>query len=147
MSPMPGIFCSVDFIVLFISPAIANVWPSLQLELGLGAARRERRECGSRCSTTALAKSSVLTSGLHLQVHAVADDGRREVEADAEFLELDRDADVRARALRDRNRELAAGEEAGFLAALGHEVRLGEALEQPARLQRLARARRGRTSG
>ena len=28
MSPMPGIFCSVEFIVLFISPAIANVWPS-----------------------------------------------------------------------------------------------------------------------
>jgi hypothetical protein len=28
MSPIPGIFCIVEFSVLFISPAMANVWPS-----------------------------------------------------------------------------------------------------------------------
>ena len=42
-----------------------------------------------------------------------------------------------AAALDDRNRNLAAGEEAGFLAVVGDQVRLGEALEEPARLQRL----------
>ena len=48
----------------------------------------------------------------------------------------DRDGHVRAGALRHRNRELAAGEEAGFLAALGDEVRLREALKEPLRLHR-----------
>ena len=33
--------------------------------------------------------------------------------------------------------KLAAGQEAGFLAALGDQVRLGQALEQPLGLQRL----------
>ena len=40
-------------------------------------------------------------------------------------------ATLAPRALRDRNRELAAGQEAGFLAALGDQVRLGQALEHP----------------
>src|SRR5207245_11541437 len=39
--------------------------------------------------------------------------------------------------LRHGDRDLAAREEARFLAAFGDEVRLGEALEQTARLQRL----------
>ena len=39
--------------------------------------------------------------------------------------------------LHDRNRELAAGEEAGFLAVDRDEVRFGQALEQPLVLQRL----------
>jgi hypothetical protein len=67
----------------------------------------------------------------------VADDGRQEVQADAELLELDADRDARAGRLRDRNRELTAGKKAGFLPALRDQVRLGEALEQPFALQRL----------
>mgnify|MGYP003694507681 CR=1 FL=1 len=64
MSPMPGIFCSVEFIELLIRPAMANVCPSQQLDLRFPVRRVLRaRGCGSRCSRTPLAKSSVLTSG------------------------------------------------------------------------------------
>ena len=38
--------------------------------------------------------------------------------------------------LHDRNRELAAGEEAGFLAVDRDQVRFGQALEEPFALQR-----------
>ena len=51
-------------------------------------------------------------------------------------LNYDRDADVRTRALRDRNREFATGQEACLFAAFGDEIRLGQTLEQAARLQR-----------
>ena len=40
------------------------------------------------------------------------------------------------RSLHDWHRELAAGEEAGFLAVVGNQVRLSQALESAARLQR-----------
>ena len=49
--------------MLFIRPAMANVWPFVQLELGLGAARAQSAGMRKPFSTTALAKSSVLTSG------------------------------------------------------------------------------------
>ena len=136
MSPMPGIFCSVEFIVLFISPAMANVWPlcssssvSVRRVLSAGNAEAVEHDGVGEVERADLRP--------HLEVHAVAVDDRREVQADAEFLVLDGDRHVAAAALRDRHRELAAGEEAGFLAALGDEVRLGEALEQALRLQRL----------
>src|SRR4029450_4217588 len=48
----------------------------------------------------------------------------------------DGDAQVVAGALRHRDRELAARQEARLFAALRDEVRLGEALEQAAVLQR-----------
>src|SRR5687767_2009654 len=54
----------------------------------------------------------------------------RELEPDAELLELDRDRGGAAGAVRDRIRILAAGEEAGFLAVLCHEVRFGQALKE-----------------
>ena len=66
MSPMPGIFCSVELIVLLISPAIANVWPfirstsvSVRRVLSAGIRNPLRR--------TPFAKSSVLTSGRTLR--------------------------------------------------------------------------------
>src|SRR5262249_60262388 len=62
---------------------------------------------------------------------------RRESETYAEFLELDGDRDGAAARLRDRNRKLTSGEEARFLAALGYEIRLREAVEHPSGLQRL----------
>jgi hypothetical protein len=59
---------------------------------------------------------------------AVADDGGRERQRDAEFLELDRHLVV---ALRDQDRELAAGEEARRLAGHRGQVRLGKHGDQP----------------
>ncbi len=67
MSPMPGIFCIVLFSVLFISPAMRERLPVLQLDFGLGAARRQRRDAEAS-STMALLKSSELTSGLTLRL-------------------------------------------------------------------------------
>jgi hypothetical protein len=63
MSPMPGIFVIVDVIELFIRPAIANVCPlrsssSVEVFRLINAGIRNPENC------TALAKSSVLTSGL-----------------------------------------------------------------------------------
>ena len=62
MSPMPGIFCSDEFIVLFSRPAIANVWPSSSSS-SVSVRRVVSAGIRNPCSVTALAKSSVLTSG------------------------------------------------------------------------------------
>ena len=81
-------------------------------------------------NTTALLKSSMLTSGRTFRCTRSPLIVGRKSETNAKFLELHRDADVGTRALRDRNGELAAREEARFLAAFGYEVRFGETLEQ-----------------
>ena len=44
MSPMPGIFCSVDVIAVVHQAGDRERLAVPQLELGLGAARRERRD-------------------------------------------------------------------------------------------------------
>ena len=90
MSPMPGIFCSVDVHRVVHQAGDGERLAVLQLELGLGAARASAPGCGSRCSTTALAKSSVLTSGRTFRCTRSPFDRRREVQADAELLELRR---------------------------------------------------------
>ena len=108
----------------------------LQIDLGLGATRAERGDPES-LEQDAVGEVERADLGSHLQVHAIAVNHRREVQPHAEFLVGDRDRQVGARSLRDRHRELAAGEEARFLAALGDQVRLGEALELPFGLQRL----------
>jgi hypothetical protein len=64
---------------------------------------------------------------------SIAVNDRREAQADAKFLERDGDG-VAAASLGDRNRELAAGEEARFLTAFRDQIRLGQTLEQAARL-------------
>src|SRR5262249_60611978 len=65
--------------------------------------------------------------------HAV-DNQRAEDEADTQPLELDRRGVV---LLRDRERELAPGQELGFLAALRAQIRLRERSEEAALGQRL----------
>ena len=102
--------------------------PVAQLDVGFRAPRRERRECGSPGSVMPLAKSSVLTSGRTFRrIMSPAIVG-------VKFSRMPNSLNMtvtrcRVAALHDRNRELAAGEEAGFLAVVGDEVRLGEALE------------------
>ena len=138
MSPMPGIFCSVEFMLLLSRPAMANVWPSLSSS-SVSVRRVESAGIRKPLRTTRVAEVERADFRAHLQLHAIAVDDRREVEADAEFLELHGDRHVRARPLRDGHGKFAAGEEARLLAALRDEVRLGQALEQAARLERLDR--------
>src|SRR5262249_23995955 len=73
--------------------------------------------------------------GPYLQVDAFANNGRREVQADPEFLPLNGNRHVPAGALRNRHRYFPAREKACLFAALRHQARLGKALEEPLRLQ------------
>ena len=91
MSPMPGIFDIVLVSVLFSRPAMANVWPS-RSSTSVSVRRVVSAGIRKPSSVIALAKSSALTSGLHLEVDQVAaEHRRREVQPDAELLEHDRD--------------------------------------------------------
>ena len=73
----------------------------------------------------------------HLQVDAPAGQhGRREAQADAEFLLFQRDLVV---VLGHRDEDLAAGQERAFLAADRHHVRLGQDAHQAILLLRLER--------
>ena len=85
-------------------------------------------------SVTPLAKSRLLTSGLHLDSDHVAGDGRRERQPDAELLVGH--LNLSAVAADRRHGNLAAGEEARFLAVVRNQVRLGEALEEAAAFER-----------
>ncbi len=62
MSPMPGIFDIELVSVLFIRPAIANVWPS-RSSTSVSVRRVDSAGMRKPSSVTALAKSSELTSG------------------------------------------------------------------------------------
>ena len=62
MSPMPGIFDSCEVMVLFISPAMAKVWPSCS-STSVCVRRVEMAGTRKPSSVTALLKSSELTSG------------------------------------------------------------------------------------
>ena len=53
MSPMPGIFCIVDCIWLFIRPAMANVWP-LRSSSSVSARRVDSAGMRKPLRTTAL---------------------------------------------------------------------------------------------
>ena len=105
-----------------------------QLNVGLGAARQERRNAEA-LKGDAVVEIERADLGLHLEADLVAGDRRLERQPHAELLELDRHRI--GGALDDRNRELAAGEEARLLAVVGDQVRLGEALEVALRLERL----------
>ena len=67
--------------------------------------------------------------GPHVQANEIARDRRLEIQADTELLENDRDRRGETAARDDGNRELPAGEKAGFLAVIGNQVRLGETLK------------------
>ncbi len=73
---------------LFISPAIANDWPSRS---STSVSARRVFSAGMRKPErmTPLLKSSELTSGLQLEANHVAGDRRPERQADAELLVLD----------------------------------------------------------
>src|SRR6185312_12771855 len=76
----------------------------------------------------------------HLQANGAArGDGGDEVEADAELLELNGDGtgSTCRGPLNDGEGILAAGEEAGLLAVLSDEVRLGEHLDNAFLFERL----------
>ena len=110
---------------------------------GRRAARRVSRpagstapESGSPDSEMPLREVERADFGPHLQPDDVAGNHRLERQPDAEFL-VDNGDGVRRPALHDRHRNLAAGEKAGFLAVVGDQIGLGEALEEAARLQRL----------
>ena len=67
MSPMPGILRIVSVTVLFIRPAMANVWPS-RSSTSVSVRRVVSAGIRKPSTTTALAKSSELTSGLTLRL-------------------------------------------------------------------------------
>ncbi len=66
MSPIPGIFRIVSLTVLFIRPAMANVWPSRS---STSVSMRRVESAGTRKPSivTAFWKSSALTSGRTLR--------------------------------------------------------------------------------
>ena len=107
---------------------MANDCPS-RSSTSVSARRVDQRRNPEALERDAVGEVERADFGPDLEADHVAGDGRREVQPDAELLEHDGD---RARdALDDRHRELAAGEEAGFLAVVGDQVRLGQALEVP----------------
>src|SRR5207237_8796021 len=97
---------------------------TLQLELGLSAPCRECRN-SEAVENHRVGKVERADLWANLQVNAVARDDRREVQPDTKFFELNADRDAAAAALGDWNGKLAAGQEAGFLAAFRHEIGIG----------------------
>ena len=82
-----------------------------QLDFGFGATGLQRRNA-EPLERDAVVEIELAHFGADLQPDQIAGNRRREVETDAELLELDRDLTQRRD---DRNGELAAGKEAGFL--------------------------------
>ena len=114
--------------------------PVAQLHVGLGASGRQRRnpEARERDAVGEIERADLRPD---LQPDHVPGNRRREVQPDAELLEDDRDG-IALGPLDDWNRELAAGEEARFLAVVGNQIRLGEALECALLLQARGAPRR-----
>ena len=91
MSPMPGIFCIAIGHRVVHQPGDRERLSVAQLDLGLGAARRERRHAEA-LERDRVGEVERADFGLDLEVDQVAaEHGRREVQADAELLEHDRD--------------------------------------------------------
>ena len=74
---------------LFIRPAMANVWPFCSSS-SVSVRRVDSAGMRKPLSDDRVGEVERADLGPHLQVDAVAADGRREVQADAELLELDR---------------------------------------------------------
>ena len=127
MSPRPGILRIDDSAVLFSRPAMANVWPSRS---STSVSVRREVSAGMRkpSRTIALLKSSELTSGLTFRLirSPPSTVGVKLSRTPYSLKWIVKRAEL---PLRHRIRELAAGEEAGFLAVHRDQVRLGEALE------------------
>ena len=114
--------------MLLSSPAMANDCPS-RSSTSVDARRVMSAGIRKPDSVMPLLKSSALTSGLTFNRITISGDGRRERKPDSEFLELDRHG--AGIALDDRDREFPAGEEAGLLAVVGDQVRLGQTPKRP----------------
>src|SRR4029453_7514885 len=105
-----------------------------QLDVGLGATRRQCRN-SEALERHAIREVEGADLGTHFQANEVAGNRRFEVQSNAELFEHDGDG-IGAACLYDRYWKLAARQEACFLAVIGNEVRLGEALETAFLLQR-----------
>ena len=90
MSPRPGTSAGPGSSVLWIRPPIAKLWPLPELHRGLGPPRGQRRDVEAVEHLTAPWSLSSLTSGRTFRLMRLAQHRRREGEADAELLELDR---------------------------------------------------------
>ena len=132
-----GIAASSSCDMLSSRPAIANDWPS-RSSTSVSARRVVSAGMRKPSSVMPLAKSSVLTSGRTFsRMTSPAIVG---VKFSRTPNSLNETVTAAGCALDDGNRKLAAGQEAGLLAVVGDQVRLGEALEAAAS----ARARSGR---
>ena len=101
MSPMPGNLRHRRRDRVVHQPGDRERLAVLQLDFRLGAAGRQRRHAEAR-DADAVGEVERADFRLDLEVdQVVAEHGRREREADAEFLELDRDGRVAAARLRD----------------------------------------------
>ena len=92
MSPMPGIFCSDEETVLLSKPAMANVWP-FSSSTSVSARRRAERGNAEPLEQNRVVEVERADLGPDVQLDAVADDFRREVQPDAELLELNADGE------------------------------------------------------
>ncbi len=124
----------MSVVLLCSSPPMAKLWPLASSTVV--SARRTLKPGTVMPPVVTLTEVSIwLTSGRTLRLMRRSfKHSRREVELHAELLEFDRD---RAVGLRDRNRELAAGEEACRLPRERHEVRLREHGQQTFLVQRI----------
>ena len=114
-----------------------------QLHRGGGAPRGKRRQDGAAGGAARGDADAVLVQfrhfRRHLQVDAPAiEHGGRELDGDTEFLFFQSDL-VGGAVLRDGNVDLAAGQEAGLLAADGHDVRFGQHFHEAVALLRIER--------
>ena len=146
MSPMPGIFDICEVTVLFMRPAMANVWPSCS-STSVSARRVEIAGTRNPWSVTAFAKSSELTSGRTFSLtRSVPTIVGVKFNLTPYSLNWIADAGRAALPLDDGVGVLAAGEEAGFLAVLRNQIGLGKALKQTLVLKCAERRRRFRSS-
>ncbi len=108
-----------------------------QFHVGFGAARRNR---GNHEAVEGHAIGRIQSRNFLRQVQldgVVSGNHRSEPQANAKFAELDGHRSRVAAALQNRHRELAAHQEVGFLAVGGHQIRLGQNLQNIFGLQRL----------
>ena len=130
MSPMPGIFCIVDCIWLFSRPAIANVCP-LRSSISVSVRRVDRAGMRKPFNTTALPKSSVLTSGLTLRLTRSPLTVGVKFRRTPNSLNLTETARLAPEPCATGTGNSPPARKLASLPLCGNQVRLGKALEQP----------------
>ncbi len=132
----PGIPAASSCVRLLRRPAIANDWPSRSSTL-VDAFRVESAGTRKPCSVIPLAKSRVLTSGATFSRMMSPAIVGVNVSLMPNSLYITVTALLAPEPWTIGDRNLAAGQEARFLVVVGNQVRLGKALEESLRLQRL----------